>query len=96
MASFEITRVRTVQPIGAAHEHIDAVELANRSDWRFTRTYIIEQLRKPEGDRYYTWEGNHRATVVVRGCPYCDFGSYITTLPDSTIVNNLLSLPRFY
>ncbi len=96
MASFQITKVRTVKPAGAAHDHIDAVELDNRADWRFSRNYIIEQLRKVDGDRYYTWNGVERATVVVRRCPFCFASSYITTLPDDTTTNNLLSLPRFY
>jgi hypothetical protein len=95
VAAFQITKIRTVQPFGADHEHIDAAELGGRADWRFDRDYLIGQLRDPDGDRYYTWNGSKRATVVVRGCPRCSFGSYITTLPDSTTTNNLLSLPRF-
>lgn len=95
MAVYEITRVRTEWGPGASHEHISMVELSNRSDQRFSRETIIRDLRDPYGDRYYTYGGGLRADVVVRGCPYCTSGSYITTLPDTTIKNNLLELPRF-
>lgn len=95
MATYEITKVRTEQPYGAAHEHISMVELSNRTDQRFSRETIIADLRNPYGDRYYTYGAGVKADVVVRGCPYCTFGSYITTLPDNTTQNNLLHLPRF-
>jgi hypothetical protein len=95
MATYEITRVRTVQTFGSAHEHIDAVELNGNLNLRFPRSTIIADLKNPYGDRYYTYGGGQYADVVVRGCPYCAFGEYITTLPDTTILNNLLQLPRF-
>jgi hypothetical protein len=97
MGTFQITRVKTESGWGtSAHEHIAAVELENRADWRYSRDYIIGQLRSVSGDRYYTFGGGQRAGVYVRGCPFCSFGSYITTTPDSTVINNLLKLPRFY
>jgi len=95
MATYEITKVRTVQPYGATHEHIDEVELSNRTDQRFLRSTIIADLRSYTGDRYYTNGGGARATVIVAGCPVCGSGDYITTEPDYTTANNLLSLPRF-
>lgn len=95
MATFEITRVRTVHPPDSAHEHIDAVELNGNSRLRFPRSTVIADLKNPWGDRYYTYTGGQYAEVVVRGCPYCNSGEYITTLPDTTILNNLLQLPRF-
>jgi hypothetical protein len=92
-----ITAVRTEPGWGySAHEHIAALELENRTDLRVSREWVIEQIRDPNGYRFYTLAGGVRADVVVRGCPSCAFGSYITTLPDNTTTNNLLSLPRFY
>jgi uncharacterized protein DUF3892 len=96
MGTFQVTRVRTEWGWGSSqHEHIAGVELENRADWRFSRDYIISQLKSVNGDRYYTFGGGQRAEVYVRGCPLCSFGSYITTTPDSTTTNNLLKLPRF-
>lgn len=96
VATYEITKVRTERPVGAAHEHIAGVELEGRSDWRYTRDWVIAQIKSVNGHRFYTWGGGLKADVVVRGCPFCTFGRYITTLPDSTTKNNLLDLPRYH
>lgn len=93
MATYQITAVRTQQPAGYTHEHITHVRLAY-SDYLFPRETVIRDLRSPSGDRYYTFAGGVRADVIVRGCPVCGFGDYITTTPDRTTENNLLSLPR--
>ena len=93
--TWQITKVRTAKPQGAAHEHITEVELNNNPRMRYSRATIIADLRKPYGDRYYTYAGGAKADVIVAGCPYCGFGDYLTTAPDWTTANNLLSLPRF-
>ncbi len=95
MSTYEITRVRTETTANDPHEHITEVELSNKADQRFMRSTIVKDLRNPEGDRFYTFGGGERADVVVRGCPNCPYSDYITTLPDTTTKNNLLSLPRF-
>lgn len=92
--NYRITAVHTVRPVGYAHEHIEKVELAN-PQFRISRATVIADLRDPYGDRYYTLTGGYRADVVLRGCPHCRSGAYITTLPDNTSANNLLDLPRF-
>jgi hypothetical protein len=84
-----------VQPYGATHEHIAEVELNNNAGMRYSRDVIIADLRNPYGDRYYTYAAGTRADVIVAGCPSCGAGDYITTEPDWTTANNLLSLPRF-
>jgi Protein of unknown function (DUF3892) len=93
MATFEIVKVRTVKPQGAAHEHITAVQVAGGYEW--SKHTVIRDLRDPHGDRYYTWGGGVRANVIVRSCPHCTAHDYITTEPDYTTANNLLHLPRF-
>jgi hypothetical protein len=95
MATYEITKVRTVHPVGAPHPHISEVELSNRVDQRFPRSVIVDDLRNLYGDRYYTFAAGTRADVVLGHCPHCGVGEYITTAPDWTRENNLLSLPRF-
>lgn len=97
MALFQITKVRTVPghaTFGHRHEHIEQVELGS-SEYRFSVQTVVKDLRDPNGDRYYTLGGGYRADVVVRSCPHCSERDYITTLPDSTTLNNLLELPRF-
>lgn len=92
-STYEVIEVRTVRPSGAAHEHITHVKLAFGSV--LTRETVIKDLRQPWGDRYFTYAAGTRADVIVAGCPHCGRGDYITTTPDWTTENNLLSLPRF-
>ena len=93
MSTFQITGVRTVKPYGYAHEHITHVRVGSGSTI-FTREMVIADLRNPYGDRYYTYAGGAHADVIVRNCPHCSGSDYITTAPDYTTANNLLSLPR--
>lgn len=95
MSTYAITGVRTAETSSDPHEHITQVELSNKEDQRFSRATIVADLENPNGDRYYTDAAGERATVVVCNCPKCSQSDYITTLPDSTTKNNLLSLPRF-
>lgn len=96
MSTYEITKVKTIEPLGASHEHIEAVELNNNAGVRISRATVIADLKNPYGDRYYTYGGGRYADVVLRQCPHCAASDYITTTPDSTTKNNLLALPRFY
>jgi hypothetical protein len=91
--SYEITGVRTVRPIGYTHAHISHVRLGT-SVYLVPRATVIADLRSPWGDRYYTYAAGTYADVIVAGCPVCGSGDYITTAPDWTTENNLLSLPR--
>lgn len=96
MTTFEITGVRTQETTTDPHEHITRVRLGDaKSGDGISRATVVADLESTEGDRYYTYGGGERATVVVRSCPKCSRSDYITTLPDSTTKNNLLSLPHF-
>jgi hypothetical protein len=95
-STYEITAVRTETTASDPHEHITRVRLGGATSGDgISRSTVVADLKSPEGDRYYTYGGGERATVVVRDCPECSRSDYITTLPDSTTKNNLLSLPRF-
>src|SRR5215218_1955225 len=88
----QVTKVRTESGSGStSHKHISEVELSTGT--RETRSTVVANIRA--GVNYWTFGGGEVADVVVRGCPYCTFSSYITTLPDSTKKNNLLELPEF-
>lgn len=87
----EITKVRTEYAYGATHEHIAMVQTADGN--YYARSTVIQHIRN--GVSFWTYGGGQYADVVVRGCPVCAAGDYITTLPDSTTANNLLKLPRF-
>lgn len=91
MSTFQISAVRTARPPGYTHEHITHVGIG--SGVVLTRQTVINDLRSYSGDRYYTYAAGLRADVIVAGCPHCGAGDYITTEPDSTTANNLLSLP---
>jgi hypothetical protein len=93
MATYQIDGVRTAEAPRGYHEHITAVRLA-ASGGLISRETVISDLRSPYGDRYYTFAAGTRADVIVAGCPHCGHSDYITTTPDWTTTNNLLSLPR--
>ncbi len=92
MAVFRITGVRTERSANGTHEHISDVRIGAGSILR--RDTVVSDLRSPSGDRYYTEVAGRRASVAVVSCPLCDFRDYLRTEADSTIANNLLSLPR--
>ncbi len=94
MSTFRITAVRVEATTDDPHKHIVRVRITDSGDG-FSVSFVAKDLRDPNGDRYYTYAGGERADVYVRTCPHCTFRDYITTHPDSTTKNNLLSLPRF-
>jgi hypothetical protein len=73
-----------------AHEHIESVKLTTGEG--VLRSAVISGLRA--GDLYFT-NASPPAAVYAHVCPFCGASDYITTIPDSTTANNLLSLPRF-
>ena len=93
MASLEITAVHTESSsYGGHHEHIAKVKCSDGKVW--SRATVIKDIRTGR-DSYHTYGGGQYADVIVRGCPHCAYSDYITTTPDSTTKNNLLSLPKF-
>lgn len=96
MSTYQITAVRTEASASGTHEHISRVRLGGTTTGDgISRATVIADLKDPNGDRYITYGGGKRADVEVHSCPTCSFSDYITTDPDSTTKNNLLSLPRF-
>lgn len=91
--AYRVTAVRTVQPTNREHPHISYVRLSDGTvETRDQVIYFIEQMKVT----YVTWAINvPEAKVIVGDCPQCGSGDYITTEPDWTTENNLLSLPRF-
>ena len=90
----QIVKVRTEDTGWAtsSHEHITDVELSDGTVQ--SRSTVIDKI-EVDGVNYWTFGGGEVADVVVRDCPHCGHGDYITTLPDNTTKNNLLELPRF-
>jgi hypothetical protein len=88
----QIIAVRTEQPWGATHEHITHVLTAGRRT--LTKREVIDAINGG-WESFYTSAGGVVANVTVADCPHCGHGDYITTEPDWTTANNLLSLPRF-
>lgn len=93
MATFQIVEIHTEPSFtGGHHEHIDQVKLSQ--GLVLSRSTVIHDIRYGT-DSYYTYGGGAYADVTIGGCPCCSYGDYITTEPDYTTENNLLSLPRF-
>lgn len=91
MATYIITAVRTtVLVVPSRHEHIEAVRLNDGT--ALPRITVIAKIGS--GDAFFTG-GSPPGAVYVHRCPHCANGDYITTHPDNTPTNNLLSLPRF-
>ncbi len=88
-----IEAVRLENSPGHRHPHIAKVRLTSGAV--LTRSDVIFNIRY-RGVTYYTYpNGVIGAKVIVRQCPDCGSGDYITTEPDWTDDNNLLELPRF-
>jgi hypothetical protein len=91
MANFIIAAVHLEpQNYPSRHDHIEKVKLTDGTvEYRST---VIAKIKL--GHRYFT-NANPPASVWVHHCPHCRTHDYITTHPDNTTANNLLSLPRF-
>jgi hypothetical protein len=92
VSDYQITAVETVQPVGAAHEHVENVFI--RDSFWLSKNTVCKDLRAPGGDTYFTSVYGHRADVIVVGCPMCGFRDYLRTKADDYLSNNLLKLPR--
>jgi hypothetical protein len=96
MATYRIAEVRVEKTAADPHEHITRVRITgDTSSQGISVSVVAADLRDPNGDRYSTTGGGETASVYVRQCPRCTYRDYITTHPDSTTKNNLLSLPRY-
>jgi len=93
MSTFQITGIRTEPGPDTRHDHISYVRIGT-STTLLSRQIVVNDIRNPNGDRYYTQVNGRRANVVVVSCPVCTFRDYLRTDADSTTVNNLLSLPK--
>ena len=91
MGTFIISAVHLERAPGAAHDHIARVKLTGQTR-DYARSEIIYAIKA--GDRFIT-NAQPPANVYVHACPYCGASDYITTHPDSTATNNLLSLPKY-
>ena len=54
---------------------------------------VVNDMRNPSGDRYYTMKGGQRATVYAKQHPTSGRW-FLTTNPDDTRENNLDFLPK--
>ena len=93
MATEYIEAVRVVNPSNHRYGHIAYVRLI--SGHILARSDVIHDIMYRRAT-YYTYASNlPQAKVIIGDCPDCGSGDYITTEPDYTPENNLLSLPRF-
>jgi hypothetical protein len=91
VATYAISAVHLVPAIAPlTHPHIGSVRLTTGQV--LERSTVIAKIRA--GERFVT-NANPPGLVYVHPCPYCKAHDYITTHPDYTPTNNLLSLPKF-
>jgi hypothetical protein len=91
VATYAIRAVKLERAYGATHDHIAAVKLVG-DETSYPRAQIISWIYA--GHVFFT-NAVPAARVIVRNCPVCAAGDYITTEPDWTPKNNLLDLPRY-
>lgn len=93
---YEIIRVRT-KKVEALHydEVVTDVELnTSKGGYPMTKQEVIEHIEKQEHSFYIEQEGKEVKVVVVAP-KHSGSHKYLRTEQDTTITNNLLSLPRF-
>jgi hypothetical protein len=92
--AYAITAVRLEDGPAAGYDpHIGKVQLSDGTIE--TRRQVITFINEYKMTYVTSAPGVPEAKVIVAGCPQCGSGDYITTEPDWTTQNNLLSLPRF-
>jgi uncharacterized protein DUF3892 len=91
MSTYYISAVHMERAPDATHDHIGRVKILG-AEGDYTRAQIIVWIY--EGHEFYT-NAVPPALVYVHSCPHCGAWDYITTHPDDTTTNNLLSLPRY-
>ena len=77
------------------HTHISHLGLATNSGTQLvTREWVIQELRKPYGHRFYTISPTTGAVadVIEAGCERCGVRPYVRTTADGIHDNNLNSL----
>jgi Protein of unknown function (DUF3892) len=98
MATLRIVCIRKQPTHQDTHHHITHVGIGSDSDYSVLSPVanVIANLKSATGDRYYVLgTGGARSAVIVRQCPHCAHApEIITTTPDWTKSDNLLSLPE--
>jgi hypothetical protein len=74
------------------HRHISEVKTADGRVLSRSEVVVRIQLGIEE---FCTKAGGEEAGVIVVSCPFCTSQDYIKTTADSTVADNLLSLPSF-
>jgi hypothetical protein len=90
-AEYQISGVRTEPSWSGTHEHISHVRVEDGTI--FVRHTVVDDLRSPDGTRYFMVGRRGRVEVTVVACPECGFRDYLTT-NDPTNADLLMRLPR--
>jgi hypothetical protein len=90
-ATYYISAIHLERAPDATHYHIGRVKLLD-CEGDYSRAQIIVWIY--EGNLFYT-NADPPALVYIHPCPHCGAWDYLTTHPDGTTVNNLLSLPQY-
>jgi hypothetical protein len=98
MADLRIVCIRKQPTHSDTHHHITQVGIGSSAGYSLLSPVanIIANLKSIAGDTYHVLGANGaRSEVIVRKCTRCaNAPEYITTTPDWTKTDNLLSLPE--
>jgi hypothetical protein len=98
MAELRIVCIRKQPSHDSTHHHITHVGIGDESGYSVLSPVanVIANLKSPWGDRYFVLGvSGARSTVIIGKCARCVHApEYITTTPDWTKTDNLLSLPE--
>jgi Protein of unknown function (DUF3892) len=98
MADLRIVCIRKQPSHNDTHHHITQVGIGSDAGYSVISPVanVIANLKSIGGDRYHVLGANGaRSEVLVRRCTRCaNAPEYITTTPDWTKTDNLLSLPE--
>jgi len=98
MAEKKVVCINKTPTHDDTHHHITHIGVGSDTGYseRLSVSTVIANLKSPNGDRYYVL-GNYGAKswVIVKQCPRCkSTHEIISTTPDNTTTDNLLSLPE--
>lgn len=97
MADLRVVCIRKQPSHDDTHHHITHVGIGSDAGYSMLSPVanVIANLKSAVGDRYHVRGVNGaRSEVIVRRCTRCAHApEYITTTPDWTKTDNLLSLP---
>jgi hypothetical protein len=92
--SFRVTGIRVEPSANETHDHVAGIRQGTNPQV-IGRALIVNDLRDPNGDRYYVETAvGQNADLVIADCPICSFPEYLRSTADRNTADSLLALTR--